>query len=193
MPPKRKIDLLPNDLRLWLQVELKARGFADYQAVTEALNSKLEEEGLEARLGKSAVHSFGQEYEKMAQAQEEASAWAVSWMEGNGLEEEAKRHNVLFQMITTLAFKVMKSQMLKEGDQIDPQELAFLGKMLKDVMNSSGMREKMSADRERRIAERAAQEAKEAVADDLTKNAKAYGFTDETIQAIRADILGVQK
>jgi hypothetical protein len=191
MPPKRKINLLSNDLRLWLQDLLKAQRFADYEGITDALNAKLDEEGFEVRLSKSAVHSFGQEYEKMAQAQEEASAWAVSWMEGNGLEEEAKRHNVLFQMITTLAFKVMKSQMLKEGDAINPQELHFLGKMLKDVMSSSGMREKMSADQERRIAERAAQEAKAAVADDLTKNAKTYGFTDDTVQAIRASILGV--
>jgi len=58
-------------------------------------------------------------------------------MEGNGLEDEAKRHNVLFQMITTLAFKVMKAQMTKEGDEINPQELHFLGRMLKDVMSSS--------------------------------------------------------
>jgi len=46
-------------------------------------------------------------------------------------------HNVLFQMITTLAFKVMKAQMTKEGDEINPQELHFLGRMLKDVMSSS--------------------------------------------------------
>lgn len=191
MPPPRKIDLIPADLRGWLQEELKERGFGGYVELTAALNDRLEERGEEIRVGKSAVHSFGQEYEMMAKAQEEASNWAVSWMEGNGLEEEAKRHNVLFQMITTLAFKVMKSQMLKEGDEINPQELAFIGKLMKDVMTSSGLREKMSADQEKRIADKAAQEAKAAVADDLTKNAKTFGFTAETAAAIKARILGV--
>ena len=191
MPPPRKIDLIPADLRTWLQDELKERGFGGYVDLTAALNDRLAARGEEIRVGKSAVHAYGQEYEMMARAQEEASSWAVSWMEGNGLEEEAKRHNVLFQMITTLAFKVMKSQMLKEGDQINPQELAFIGKLMKDVMTSSGLREKMSADQEKRIAEKAAQEAKAAVAEDLTRNAKAFGFTAETVQAIRASILGV--
>ena len=72
-------------------------------------------------------------------------------MQDQGLEDEAKRHNVLFQMITTLAFKVMKNQMTKEGDEIDPRELHFLGKMMKDIMASSGIREKL-VEEERRAA-----------------------------------------
>lgn len=62
-------------------------------------------------------------------------------MQEQGLEDEARRHNVLFQMITTLAFKVMQAQMMVEGKDIDPKELHFLGRMLKDVMASSGIRE----------------------------------------------------
>ena len=156
MPPPRKIDLIPPDLRAWLQEELKARGFGGYVELAEDLNARLAERGEEIRVGKSAVHSFGQEYEQMAKAQEEASAWAASWMEDAGLEEEAKRHNVLFQMITTLAFKIMKSQMTREGDEIDARELHFLGKLMKDVMSSSGIREKLAADERRRIADEAA-------------------------------------
>jgi hypothetical protein len=191
MPPPKKIDLIPEELRVWLKEELKERGFSGYVELADALNERLEASGLEMRVGKSAVHNFGQEYEAFAKAEAEASAWAVSWMEDNGLEDEAKRHNVLFQMITTLAFKVMKSQMTKEGDQIDPQQLHFLGRLMKDVMSSSGMREKMSADNEKRIADRATAAAKAEVADDLTKNGKSYGLTRETIEKIKAGILQV--
>lgn len=187
MPPPRKIDLIPQEIRLRLQDLLKERGFSDYVAVTEDLNFWLEDAGLEMRVGKSAVHSFGQEYEQMARAQEEASAWAVSWMEGNGLEEEAKRHNVLFQMITTLAFKVMKAAMLKEGDEIDPKELHFLGKMLKDVMSSSGIREKLTADERLRIAK----EERANAAETAVKAARQAGMSSETAEKIKADILGV--
>lgn len=161
MPPPRKIDLLPVELRGWLQEELRASGFAGYEDLAERLNFRLEETGLELRIRKSAIHAYGVEYEAMVKAQEEASAWAVGWMQEEGLADEAKRHSVLFQMITTLAFKAMKSQALKDGGEIDPKELHFLGRMLKDIMASSGQREQMIA------AERKAQSAKldEAVAD----------------------------
>jgi uncharacterized protein DUF3486 len=114
MPPVRKVDKLPTELKQWLQDALKARGFGDFIALTEDLNFRLEEEGLELRIGKSAIHAYSQEYEEFVKYQNEASAWAADWMNNNGLEEEAQRHNVLFQMITTLAFKVMQSQMTKD-------------------------------------------------------------------------------
>ena len=53
MPPPRKVDLLPSELRRWLQAELKERGFAGYEDLAEALNFRLEEAGLELRIGKS--------------------------------------------------------------------------------------------------------------------------------------------
>ncbi|WP_444667167.1 phage protein Gp27 family protein [Cereibacter changlensis] len=146
MPPPRKVDLLPAELKGWLQQSLRARGFAGYDALAEELNFRLEEEGLELRIRKSALHAYGQEYEEFVKYQDEASAWAAGWMQEQGLEEEAKRHNVLFQMITTLAFKVMQAQMVKAGEEIDPKELHFLGKMLKDVMASSGIRETLARD-----------------------------------------------
>lgn len=191
MPPQPKIKLIPEDIRDWLQAELKERGFSGYVALTADLNGMLEERGLSMTIGKSAVHEYGAEYEQFARAEKEAGAWAASWMEDNGLEEEAKRHNVLFQMITTLAFKVMKSQMVKDGAEIDPQQLHFIGRLMKDVMTSSGIREKLSADQEKRITERATREAKEAAASDVTKNAKQLGLTAETAEAIKQRILGV--
>lgn len=154
MPPPRKIDLLPAELRGWLQEELRTSGFAGYEELAERLNFRLEAEGMELRIRKSAIHAYGVEYEAMVKAQEEASAWAVGWMQDEGLADEAKRHSVLFQMITTLAFKAMKSQQLKDGAEIDPKELHFLGKMLKDIMSSSGIREQTIA------ADRKAQSAK---------------------------------
>lgn len=187
MPPPRKVDLLPPEIRDWLKDELKLRGFGDYVELTDALNFRLEEQGLELRLGKTAVHAFGQEYAEFVKYQEEASAWAVSWMQENGLEEEAQRHNVLFQMITTLAFKVMASQMTKEGDEINPQELLFLGKMLKDVMASSGIRQKLIKDER----EQAAKEARALAAADVEASARQLGLTTETVEGIKARILGV--
>lgn len=145
MPGPRKVDLLPPELKGWLQDELRARGFAGYEDVAEALNWKLEEAGLDLRIQKSALHEFGQEHREFIKLQEASSAWAADWMVGQGLAEEAKRHNVLFQMITALAFKVMQGQMGRAAEDIDPKELHFLGRMLKDVMASVGIREQIAA------------------------------------------------
>lgn len=188
MPSPRKVDLMPEDVRTWLQDELKDAGFGNYIEITDRLNEKLEERGLELRIGKSAVHAYGQEYEAFNKAQEQAAAWAVSWMNDNGLEEEARRHNVLFQMVTTLAFKFAQAQMTKEGDEIDPKELHFIGRMLKDVMASSGIREKLAADERERVA----REAREAAAEGAEEVAKQLGLTGDTVHAIRAKILGVE-
>lgn len=188
MPPPKKVELMPAELRDWLKEELRVRGFSDYEGLAEDLNFRLEEAGLELRIGKSAVHSYGQEYQEFVKYQEEASAWAAGWMNDNGLEEEAQRHNVLFQMITTLAFKVMQSQMTKDGGEIDPRELHFLGKMLKDVMASSGMREKLIAEERDRIA----RQAREDAAETIESRAKQLGLTSATVDRIKGQILGVE-
>lgn len=189
MPPPRKVDLLPPELKSWLQEELKARGFAGYVELSDALNFRLEEAGLELRIGKSSLHAYGQEFEEFVKYQDQASAWAASWMNDNGLEEEAKRHNVLFQMVSTLAFKVMQSQMTQEAKEIDPRDLHFLGKLMKDLMASSGIREKLMETERARIAEEAAKAAKAAAAEEVGAAAQQLGLTAETVESIKDKIL----
>tara|TARA_R110002111_G_C5977900_1_gene370849 strand:- start:91 stop:672 length:582 start_codon:yes stop_codon:yes gene_type:complete len=191
MPPPRKVDLLPEEQKTWLKDALKAGGFAGYEQLAEDLNARLEEAGVTMTIGKSALHSFGKEYSEFVRYQEEASAWAVEWMQGNGLEEEAQRHNVLFQMITTLAFKVMQSQMTQKGDQIDPRELHFLGKMLKDVMSSSGIRQKLLADEEARAEERGRKKAQAEMSDAIEGAMAEAGLSAELAASLRNQVLGM--
>lgn len=139
MPPPRKIDLLPPEFRAQLQDELRESGFSDYEGIAERLNFRLEEAGLELRIRKTAVHAFGAEYREFVRLQEQASDWAKEWLGDMGMEDQAQRQNVLFQMLTTLAFKVMQKEVEKEGGEISPQNLHFLARMMKDVMSSSGI------------------------------------------------------
>lgn len=143
MPPPRKVDQLSPENRAWLESTLRERGFADYIAITDELNDRLAEQGKVVNFHHATVHRFGQEYRKFVETQETASAWAQGWMLENGLEEEAKRHNVLFQMVTALAFRAMEARMMDKGEEIDPKELHFIGKMLKDIMASAGIRQNM--------------------------------------------------
>ena len=150
MPPPRKIDLLPQELRSWLQEELRARGFGQYEELAEALNFRLEEAGLDLRIRKSAIHAWGTEYQEFVRLQEQASDWAKEWLGDMGMQDQAQRQNVLFQMLTTLAFKVMQAEVTKEGAEISPQNLHFLARMMKDVMSSSGIVQAMQ-EREKKL------------------------------------------
>lgn len=179
MPPPRKVDQLPPEIREWLQQTLRERGFSDYVEITEQLNEKLAEAGKVVTFHHATVHRFSQEYRAFVKTQETASAWAQEWMLENGLEEEAKRHNVLFQMVTALAFKAMEAKMSKEGDEIDPKELHFIGRMLKDIMASAGIRQSMLAAERKMQGEKleAAVEAGDIDADAAAKARRIMGFT----------------
>lgn len=177
MPPPRKIDLLPVELRQWLQEELRARGFAQYEDLAEALNFRLEEAGMNLRIGKSAIHAWGSEYQEFVRLQEQASDWAKEWLGEMGMDDQAQRQNVLFQMLTTLAFKVMQAEVEKEGAEISPQNLHFLARMMKDVMSSSGIVQAMQE------KERKAQAAK-------LDAAVASGEIDEDFRAQARQIMG---
>lgn len=179
MPPPKKVDQLPPEIRDWLQQTLRERGFSDYVAITDELNDKLAEVGKVVNFHHATVHRFGQEYRAFVKTQETASAWAQEWMQENGLEDEAKRHNVLFQMVTALAFKAMEAQMTRDGDDIDPKELHFIGRMLKDIMASAGIRENMLVAERKSQSEKlnAAVEAGELTADIAQKAREIMGFT----------------
>ncbi len=155
MPPPRKIATLAPEFRDWLQEELRTRGFAGYVELTEELNTRLSEAGMVVSFHPATVHRFGQEYREFVTLQEQASDWAREWLGEMGMDDQAQRQNVLFQMLTTLAFKVMKAEAMKDGAEITPQNLHFLARMMKDVMSSSGivqaMREKERKDQSQKL------------------------------------------
>ncbi len=192
MPPPRKVELLPADLKRYLQEALKKRGFAGYEDLAEDLNFRLEEAGQELRIGKSALHAYGQEYAEFVKVQEEASTWASGWMTDNGLKDEANAHNAIFQMVTTLAFKWAKDQLNNEGKDINPLELDRLGSMLKNLMSSSGIREKLKADERARIAKEAREAAQTEAEERFEAVVTEAGLGDEVIARMRNGFLGVR-
>jgi len=187
MPPRKKVETLPEEQKDWLKSALRDAGFAGYEQIAEELNRRLAEDGCEIRVHRSSVQRFGQEYESFVRYQEEAAAWAADWISDEGMEDEAKRHGVLFQMLTTLAFRYMRSQ-ADEDAEIDPKDLHFMGRMLKDVMASSGLRQKLVAEERNLIAE----EARRAAAASVEKSARQLGLTKDAVAGIKAQILGVE-
>jgi hypothetical protein len=182
MPVPRKLDLIPEELRDRLRQVLAARGFGDIVAVTEDLNFWLEEKGLELRVGKSAVGEFSMTLKR----QRDAFRIAETVLADADISEESKLHKTLMQMIAASAVHMMTA--VTEGDQqLDPKDLHFMGKMLKDLMSSAGLREKLVAEDRRRQREEQA-----AALDEAAKTGRVRGLTAETVDQIKRQILGIE-
>lgn len=140
MPPPRKIDRLPPELRQWLQEELRKRNFAGYEQLAEDLAFRCEEEGVEFRIGKSAIHAFGQEFRDYARMQEQAQDEIRAFLEQASMTEEANVAKVLFQQLTGIQWQLQKAMMV-EGKLPDPKGMKDLSTALNNLIRSSALRD----------------------------------------------------
>lgn len=144
MPPPRKIDLLPSELRLWLQEELKARGFGGYEDLSVALNARLERQGLELTIGKSALHEYGSEFREYARLQEQAQDEIKAFMTEMSASEEVDVTSALFQQLSTIAFRTQMAIAKADGGSVDPKGLKDLTTALNNLIRSTDLREKIA-------------------------------------------------
>lgn len=187
MPAPAKLDLIPGEVRSWLREELATRGFADIVDVTEALNFRLQEAGLEITIGKTAVGKFS----KALKDQREAFQIAETLLADMDISAEGELHKVLLQMIATSAVHMINA-VREDGGQLEAKELMSLGRMLKDLMASSGMREKLLDDERKRIAAEARAQAQQEMAEQLDTVATEDGLSDAAIAALRTRFLGLR-
>lgn len=187
MPTPAKLDLIPDELRRWLAEELRNRGFADIVEVTDALNWRLQEAGLEVSVGKTAVGRFS----KALKDQREAFSLAETLLSDLDISAEGELHKVLMQMIATSAVHMMQSVREDDG-HLEPKDLMALGRMLKDLMASSGMREKLLEGERARIAAEARAAAAAEVEQALDTAAAEDGLSDEVVAQLRRRFLGLR-
>lgn len=184
MPPPKKLDLIPEAIRRSLAAELRERGYSDIVEVTDWLNDRLASEGLEIRIGKTAVGDFS----KALKDQREAFALADELLSDLDIEREGEIHRVLMQMIATSAVHMIQNVREQDG-HLDPKDLMSLGRMLKDLMASSGMREKLLSDERERVA-REAREAQQAELTDKLEQGVARGTINGDAARAAREIMG---
>lgn len=182
MPRPRKIDQLSEKHRDWLRDEIVKAGYGDYEEIAENLNARLKASGSKLRIQKTAIADYGRDLKEasrlseFARLQERSLDWARQTAAEIGVEAEAESHRVLVQMMNALAFQSLQSRMGDE-EEIDPKDLHFYARTMKDIVASSGLREKQLADAEERGAAKAKAEAAEkldaAVADGAIDKAAA--------------------
>lgn len=187
MPVPKKLDLIPRELRDWLAASLEARGFGDIIALTEELNDKLAEEGLTVSIGKSAVGDFN----KALKDQREAMGLAETLLADMDIGKESDLHRVLMQMIATSAVQFMKS--VRDQDKhLEADALMKLGRMLRDLMSSAGIREKLVADERKRIAQEAREAAEAEMVEKVQGAISEAGLKEEQADFLRRKVLGLK-
>lgn len=166
MPPPRKIDRLSPQLRQWLNEELRARNFSGYEQLAEDLNFRCEEEGIEFRVGKTAIHAYGQEFRDYARMQEQAQDEIRAFLEQASMTDEANVTKALFQQLTGIQWRLQKA-MTVTNELPDARGMKDLTSALNNLIRSTSLRDAIiKSDR----AEQAAKLAAAANAGEITED-----------------------
>lgn len=172
MPPPRKIDRLPPELRQKLNEELKRRNFSDYEQLAEDLAFWCEEQGIEIRIGKSAIHAYGQEMRDYVRMQEQAQDEIRAFLEQASMADEANAQKALFQQLTGIQWQMQK-QMMVEGALPDPRGMKDLSTALNNLIRSTSLRDAIiKADRAEQAAKLDAAAAAGAIDQDFRQKAR---------------------
>lgn len=141
-------------------------------------------QGMGADVSRSAmgryVKSARESMEKYRQAQEVAKVW-VDKLETEPTGDVAR---LLPEMLRAVAFQTL-STMGEATDPVGSQDLMFLAKALKDVSSAS----RINVDTE--LLLRKVRDQAKAAAAEVTQTIKKAGLSDETVQQIKARILGI--
>ena len=171
MARRSTVDLLPDDVRKWLDKALIDRSFSGY----EALADDLAERGF--TISKSALHRHGQRFEdflgKVREGAHRAAAIAEALPDDAGQVGDA-----LTQMLQTQIMDVVVEMNVKPDDVKFTDLITAVAKL-----NASSVQQKQWAAK----VKAQTREAAKAVAE----VARQGGLTPETVDAIRTKILGI--
>lgn len=175
MGKRSTIDTLPQELKAWLDSEMVRRGFADYRQLAADLQAK------GAEVSKSALHRYGSKFE-LRMAQLKRSTEQAAALVDASPDDEGKLNDAVIRLAQEKIFSI-----LVELD-IDPEDVDVnkLFKAAAEIGKASVQQKKSQVEIRERIAARAVK-----VADEISREAKTMGASEETIRTWREKVLGV--
>lgn len=172
MGKKSTVDTLPRAVKEWLDRTLVESNFSGYQLLAEELKGR----GYE--ISKSAIHRYGQDFEKRLQtlklATEQAKAIVDSSPDDEGAVSEA-----LMRLVQEKLFQVMLEFQV---DPDKPLNIASAAKAVAELSRATVNQKKWQAE----VRARA-----EAAAANVEKIAKKGGLSAESVEQLRREILGI--
>lgn len=171
MPPRSKIDLLPEEVRAELDARLIRSGFSGYRDLADWLTGQ----GFEIK--KSALQSYGAQFEDrigaLKLATEQARAIVAESPDDEGAMSEA-----LMRLVQEKLFGVLLEM------EVDPKKinLAGMARSIAELGRASVTQKKYAQE----VRERA-----RAAADAASRIAKRGGLSADAVTEIRSAILGI--
>ena len=168
MPPRSKVKQLPPEMKAWLDQYLVDTNFSGY----ETLSAELEARGY--RIGKSALHAYGQSFEDRLAALRESSEQSKAVVTA-APDDEGAVNEALMRLVQDHLFKLL---MASEGKL----DLPKVAKAVAELGRASVVQLKWKAE----FRDRA--EAAAAKVDKITTKG---GLSAQARDEIRREILGM--
>lgn len=178
MPPRSKIEQLPDNVRAELDRKLLERGFSGY----EELAAWLTEHG--HAIGKSAVGVYGQGLQRRVAAIR-ASTDAAKLIAEAAPDDADERSNAIISLIQTDIFESLLALQEAEEETDPAKRVAILGLAAKNIASltrASVARNKWASELKQKV---------NAALEEVKKIGTQAGISQETMAAIDARILGI--
>lgn len=174
-----KIDRLPPDIREKLDELLRDRRVTQLET-TRRINAILDQTDHSERMDKSSVNRYFLRMEDVGAKIRETREVAQMWIGKLGSEPAGEVGKLLNEMVRGLAFRAAMTA--SEGDEpVDPKLLKSLAVSVHRLERAASENAALEEKVRKRTLEDAAETAGEA--------AKQAGASDETIKAVRRDVL----
>ncbi|ROV54484.1 DUF3486 family protein [Neisseria chenwenguii] len=179
MAKRSTIATLPRNVVAAFERRLAENGFSNYTELTEWLNAQ----GYE--VSRSAVHRYGQKVERRF-ASIKASTEAARLIAEGAADEGDTRSEALMAMLQTELFDALVQ--IGEMDNEELNALDRFGVMAEGAKKISGL---ISASTRLKEYQAKVKAKVQAAAEDVAKQAKKGGLSEESVEAIRKHILGI--
>ena len=179
MARRSSIFQLPQDILDHVNDEL-ARGSSSFETLAEDVNLRLLDKGHEMRVSKSALHRYAAVRQKLMQS----NAVMQEMTRFMGSVPSGKQGRILMELVRSLAFETA-------GDLATTEDGVVSTAMLKDlalIIQRLEKADQMNAVREQEMRRAAMAEA----AEKLEESIKGKGVSKETINSIKAELLGIK-
>jgi len=181
MARKSTVKTLPTQIRAEVD-----RLLADGRYTLDDVVAHLRKLG--ADVSRSALGRYSKEFEAVAAKMREAREVTTAFAKELGELPDNDMGRMLAELLHTVVFKVLTNQTGADG-AADAQDVMFLARSLKDLATAN----RMSAELEMKIRDRVATETAKKAAAAAEDAAREQGLSAETVEAIKARILGIRK
>lgn len=189
MPRKSTIKTLPADILEQLQALLLDKRITQLK-ITEEINTLLRQQG-EPPISKSSVGRYAINFDELTAESVETERLASLMLKELKIDNQSTIGQATAEMLRVMLFRilpVLKAAMSSED--LDLKELKEVTGMINILATSHEKMERSATENEKRKRD-IERTLKEKAAETMAKTAKSAGVSEETINRIRSDVLGM--